>query len=241
MISKWWVINIVMVMGVIFLCKDSTPPENTLVTEEVKASEPTSILGCKKNLFILDEIECTRASLAAPLSNDEQAYLSSLSIESLKAERYLDASIFMGYLKSNVFSNEEVAYLLDISSGAPAELNIALVQILSHLASAGEAFAVYERLLAWAEKELRQPVDYPSGAAHLRAFLIHHGCMRTAEVWKEITSDHSSNIHHGGSYSVIPVAKGDWDAVRKERVLLRKEKKVPKLQSDCPIYLSQNG
>jgi hypothetical protein len=177
--------------------------------------------------------------LSFELPRDIQLYLSELAVEAVKNSEYNIAEELMQQLDLGIFTNANIITMSKgVGSFTPSK-NDLHHSVMRQLFHSGLAFDVYEGLKSKAVYELNNN-SKSDGASQLRALLIHYGCMKTAEVWSEITSDYGSNIPQGAEYLKIPLNKKDQDIVTKQRLLLRRYSVVPTLQGDCPILLADD-
>ncbi|NQZ49685.1 MAG: hypothetical protein HRT95_05700 [Moritella sp.] len=172
------------------------------------------------------------------LTEAEQRTIADEMLIQVELNRYSDARDLLRFINLGMFTENELTDLAiqfpSISNHSDTfRLEYDITRRLSH---AGRSAEVYKRLLAWAEKDLTS-TESPRATTHLRAYLIHYGCMKTAMVWKEITPDYGSNIPQGGKYPEITVTKSDLAEVVVQRLELRRNHLIPVLQDDCPINM----
>ncbi len=172
------------------------------------------------------------------IPSEVQSYLVELTLGALKEKDYKTTGQLMAYIEVGAFTHQDSKYMSESVQAFTPENKDIYIDVLKHMFNSGMAYEVYSRLYYMAILDLAKP-GYAGNTGHLRAVLIHYGCIKTASIWGEITSDSGSVIPRGSQYPEILLSKADRDYVIKQRLLLRRDGVIPTLQKDCPIFLTK--
>ncbi len=209
--------------------------------DDCKKSKETSVAYCVGTSvgnfrYRLDRYDVSRGLPKVPRA--VQLYLSQLTLAALNEKDYKTADLLLEHIEVGAFTQENTKHISKLIGEYKPQYHGIYNDLLMHLANSGELFDVYEKLVSWAVADLDNP-GYARGASNLRGYLMHYGCMKTAEVWKEINPGNGSSIPQGGSHHEIPLAESDMAEITQQRIALRRDRVIPALQENCPINLAK--